>query len=292
MTATKPIQFGVASYGFREYSLPEFFKACKEMNISAVEIDAGWLLEESRNKISVDATPQEIDEVKRLALEAGVEVVALGGGAVVEVEGEVSKDRSKEIIKVIDLAEALGASVIRVFTEHDFSASKHYVLPAERVTDDLYETLGLAFNNLGSYLKGKNIRVGIENHGGSSATGLGVKRLLDMVPYQEVGVTYDPANYAAAGGDPYEALKLTEDRVVYTHWKDFEHTEDGGRYRAFGEGEIDWNPIFETLVKSFQGLWAIEFESKQSSTIEALMDGTRRSVENLKTVLERVRSEA
>ena len=292
MTETNAIQFGVASYGFREYSLPEFFKACKEIGITAVEIDAGWLLEESRNKISVDATPQEIDEVKRLASEAGVEVAALGGGAVVGVEGEVATDRSAEIMKVVDLAEALGARVIRVFTEHDFSASKHYVLPAERVTDTLYETLGVAFNNLGEYLKGKNVRVGIENHGGSSATGAGVKRLLDMVPYKEVGVTYDPANYAYGGGDPYEALKLTGDRVVYTHWKDVAHTEEGPRYRAFGEGEINWTPIFTTLLNSFEGLWAIEFERKQASTLEALMEGTRRSVENLKTTIERVKDQA
>ena len=292
MTKTNTVQFGVASYGFREYSLPEFFKACKEMNITAVEIDAGWLLEESRNKISVDATPQEIDGVEQLASDSGVEVAALGGGAVVGVEGEVATDRSAEIMKVVDLAEALDARVIRVFTEHDFSASKHYVLPAEGVTDALYETLVVAFNNLGEYLKGKNVHVGIENHGGSSATGAGVKRLLNMVPHQEVVVTYDPANYAYGGEDPYEALKLIEDRVVYTHWKDVAHTEDGPRYRAFGEGEIDWTPIFTTLLKSFQGLWAIEFERKQASTLEALMEATRRSVENLKATMERVENQA
>ena len=39
--------------------------------------------------------------------------------------------------------------------------------------------------------------------------------LLDMVPYRSVGVTYDPANYAYSGEDPYQALLAIEDRVVY-----------------------------------------------------------------------------
>ncbi len=40
------IGFCNASYGFREYQLEEVFTACKEIGITDVEIDAGWLLEE------------------------------------------------------------------------------------------------------------------------------------------------------------------------------------------------------------------------------------------------------
>jgi len=39
----------------------------------------------------------------------------------------------------------------------------------------------------------------IENHGGTSATGAGLKRLFDRVPFPSVGVTCDPANYAYGG---------------------------------------------------------------------------------------------
>ena len=288
MSKSAQITLGVASYGFREYSLPEVFEASKKVGITSVEIDAGWLVGESKNAISVDATPQEIDEVKTLASEAGVRVAALGGGAVVALYGDEVEDRSAEIMKVIDLAAALDARVIRVFTEHDFNHSKHYVLPAERVTDSLYERLSIAFNKVGEYASEKNVVLGIENHGGTSATGARLKMLLDMIPYKAVGVTYDPANFAYGGEDPYQALQALEGRVVYTHWKDVARTDDGVEYRAFGEGDIDWGPIIGSLLKSYNGLWSIEYERKVDSTIETLMAGTKSSIENLQAVIENV----
>ena len=60
------IKLGVAAYGFREYGLREFFEASKRVNLTTVEIDCGWLME-AKNSISVDATEQQIDEVKQLA---------------------------------------------------------------------------------------------------------------------------------------------------------------------------------------------------------------------------------
>ena len=283
------ITLGNASYGFREYGLREFFAASKQIGATAVEIDCGWLEEQSHNKISVLATAEDVAAVKDLAAEAGVHVAALGGGAVVGLEGDVARDRCDEMMKVIDLADALDARVIRVFTEHDFTHSKHYVLPAERVTDALYETLSAAFNKLGEYALSKNVSLAIENHGGTSATGAGLKRLLDMVPFPSVGVTYDPANYAYGGEDPYAALEAVKDRVLYTHWKDVARTDEKVEYRAFGEGDIDWPPIIRTLLAEFQGIWSIEYERKVDSTLETLSQGTQLSLANLRAVIDRVR---
>ena len=286
---TASITWGNASYGFREYGLREFFEASKQIGATAVEIDCGWLEEQSHNKISVDASAQDVADVKKLAAELGVNVAALGGGAVVGLEGEVAQDRCDELMKVIDLADALDARVIRVFTERDFTHSKHYVLPAERVTDALYETLSAAFNKLGEYALSKNVSLAIENHGGTSATGAGLKRLLDMVPFASVGVTYDPANYAYGGEDPYAALEAIKDRVLYTHWKDVARTDGKVEYRAFGEGDIDWPPIIRTLLAEFQGIWAIEYERKVDSTLETLSQGTQLSLANLRAVIDGVR---
>ncbi len=284
------IALGNASYGFREYTVPEFFAASREIGLTSVEIDCGWLQEESRNKIEVDATAQDLDAVQRMAEAAGVKVTALGGGAVVGLSGDVAEDRCDELMRVIDHADALDARVIRVFTEHDFTHSKHYVLPAERVTDALYETLSAAFNKLGEYAESKNVALAIENHGGTSATGAGLKRLLDMVPYRSIGACYDPANYAYSGSDPYEALLAIQDRVVYTHWKDVARPASGVEYRAFGEGEIDWQPIIRHLLDSFDGIWAIEYERKVDSTLETLKEGSLLSRDNLLAAIEQVQA--
>ena len=287
-TAPNQVTLGNASYGYREYGLREFFEASKSAGVTAVEIDCGWL-EESRNNIAVEATPEDVAAVRQLAAEVGVTVVALGGGAVVGLEGEVAQERCEEMMKTIDVADALAARVIRVFTEHDFTHSKHYVLPAERVTDALYETLAAAFERLGRYAEEKGVALAIENHGGTSATGAGLRRLLDMVPSPAVGVTYDPANYAYGGEHPYAALQAVLERVQYTHWKDVAAPDGKVEYRAFGEGDIEWQPIIRTLLDEFHGIWAIEYERKVDSTLETLVEGTSLSIDNLTAAIEQAR---
>ena len=289
MTMSTSITLGNASYGFREYGLRQFFEASKEIGIAEVEIDAGWLVGEAQNAISVDAGAEEVKRVGDLAAKVGVHIAALGSGAAVALEGDVATDLSADIKKVIDLADALDARVIRVFTEHDFTHSQHYTLPAERVSDALYESLAAAFNTIGEYAAQKNVRIAIENHGGTSATGEKLKRLLDMVPHDAVGVTYDPANFAYGGEDPYQALLAVKDRVLYTHWKDVERSDEKIEYRAFGEGNIDWPPIIRTLLDEFQGIWAIEYERKVDSTLETLMQGARQSINNLQSAIDRVK---
>jgi len=104
-----------------------------------------------------------------------------------------------------------------------------------------------------------------------------------MISYEEVGVNYDPANFAYVGIDPYNALLPIQDRIVYTHWKDIVHTNEGPEYCAFGEGEINWPPIVSKLMETYKGLWAIEYEN-----IADPIKGTLRSLKNLQTIVKKV----
>ena len=51
----------------------------------------------------MDASAEDVADVKKLAVEVGVNVLALGGGAVGGLEGDVAQDRCDELMKVIDL---------------------------------------------------------------------------------------------------------------------------------------------------------------------------------------------
>ncbi|MXZ19312.1 MAG: hypothetical protein F4Y84_01620 [Caldilineaceae bacterium SB0665_bin_25] len=46
---SKNIMLGNAAYGFRDYSLPEFFAASREIGLTSVVIDCGRLEEELRD---------------------------------------------------------------------------------------------------------------------------------------------------------------------------------------------------------------------------------------------------
>ena len=64
----------------------------------------------------------------------------------------------------------------------------------------------------------------------------------------------------------------------------------GVEYRAFGEGGIDWPPIIRTLLNSFDGIGAVEYERKVKSTLETLKAGSVVSRDNLRAVIEQVQS--
>ena len=84
-----------------------------------------------------------------------------------------------------------------------------------------------------------------------------------------------------------------EDRVVYTHWKDVARPASGVEYRAFGEGEIDWQPILRHpagLLRRHLG--GFEYERKVDSTLETLKEGSLLSRDNLLAAIERVRRAA
>jgi len=259
-----------AAWGFRKFSLREFFEASAKIGIPSVEIHVGG---QTSNMIPLDATSKKIAEVKNQASKEGVKVAALASSAVLTFKGDIVEDHSSEIMKAVDLADALDARAIRVFTGTEW-------LPPEKVTQGLYKPVSEAFNRLGMYAHEKKVFLGMENHGGLTSTGERIRKLLDMIPYEEVGVNYDPANFAYVGTDPYRALLSIQDRVVYTHWKDVVHADKGPEYCAFGEGEIDWAPIVRRLMKTYEGLWSIEYEN-----IADPEEGTRRSLKNLLAIV-------
>ena len=78
--------------------------------------------------------------------------------------------------------------------------------------------------------------------------------------------------------------------MVYTHWKDVARLASGVEYRAFGEGDIDWPPIIRTLLDSFDGVWAVEYERKVDSTLETLKVGSRQSRDNLLAAIEQIQT--
>ena len=258
-------------------------------SVTSVEIDCGWLEEESRNKIGVNASPQELDAVQRMAEEAGVKVTALGGGAVVGLYGDVAEDRCDELMKVIDHADALNARVIRVFTEHDFTHSKHYVLLAERVTDALYETLSAAFNKLGATRSRKMA------HWQSRITAAHRPRAQGL---SGCWIWFPTGRWALPTNRP------TTPTAARTLTKPCSSSRTGsstrtGRTLPDPQQGLSIAPLARATstgrrssarLNSFDGIWAVEYERKVDSTLETLKAGSVVSRDNLRAVIEQVQS--
>lgn len=282
------VKLACAAWGFRQMQLPEYFDAVKEMGIDYVEVNLG---PNSPGHLAFDASDADLDRALKAAEDSGVKIVALAGGnnfAADDLDAEIAKVKSQ-----IDMCEALGAEVLRIFAGW---------VSAAQYTDATFDRVSEALQAVGEHAGAHDVMVAMENHGGITATGAQCNRLLTdalaaggtlldftfnpavsaMMGQPPVGLNYDPANFRHAGEDPLSALMVTAELINYSHWKDVRYEGDKPEYCAVGEGVIDWGPVMAVLIASgYDGYWAIEYEETSD-----ILRGTRDSAEYIREALE------
>jgi sugar phosphate isomerase/epimerase len=101
----------------------------------------------------------------------------------------------------------------------------------------------------------------LENHGGPTATGAQVRRLLQLADHPNVKANYDGGNFAHSKEDPLSALQILRGRIGYTHWKDVRLADGQLEYCALGDGLTDWTLVIHALLKDgYRGYWTMEYE--------------------------------
>jgi len=259
-----------AAWGFREMGLREFFRAARGLGIEFVEVNCSGSVPKH---LMPSSSVEEARGASELARSEGVRVVAIAAGNDFTLaEEERWRGEVERVKRVVDLAEAAGAEVVRVFAGW-----------AKEPGEEVMRRAARGIREVAEYAAPKGILVAVEINGGITATGELCAKLLEMAgDLPNLGLNYDPANFAHVGEDPLRALEAVGERVVYCHLKDVRPGPEGRpEYCALGEGEIDWAPIFDRLKGFYRGYLAIEYERA-----EDVVEGTRRSLENLRKFLE------
>ncbi len=264
------LKFACAAWGFREYSLPEYFAAARKMGLDSVEIN---LDEGQTNHLSPADSDDELKQAAQQAADAGVRIVAIAGSNDFTVADATARQKQVDRVKrQIDVCAALGAEVLRIFA--GWASEK-------QVGDETFANVRQCLEDVALYAETNGVVVAVENHGGITNTGAQCARLLEGLP-AAVGLNYDPANFRHCDEDPLAALMVTADRVVYSHWKDVRLEKDEWEYCAMGSGVITWEPIVAKLAASYAGYWAIEYE--EPTDVER---GTKASLQYLQQCAER-----
>lgn len=131
------------------------------------------------------------------------------------------------------------------------------------------------------------VDVCIEPHGVYTKTAAGLRRIVELVDSDRIGVNWDTGNsYLAAVEDPYEGLESVRDLVRHVHAKDIslEHAErERGTVTgtpvgcACGDGMVDWERVLHILGPLDRDL----FLSVECGTI----DEAERSLRHLQGLL-------
>lgn len=268
----KPL-FGCAAWGWRELSVPEYFENAKKIGFTNLEVNAHA---QTPKHLLNDCSEESLEKIISWADTANINIACLAADSDFTVTNSSELETEiKKVCRFVDMAEKLQTKLVRIFTGGE---KEDYLSP------ELLKQLHYAFNCIGDYAEPRNIEIAIENHGGITATGQKMAKIMEGIKSPAIGVNYDPANFLMAGTDPLMALRYIQPWVKYTHWKDVRWADGHPELCAVGEGEIHWEEIVKQLLdQNYQGYWTIEYE-----TTEDVQRGTVESLNHLKQIFQKI----
>ena len=276
----KTMNFGNASWGFRETPLEEALKITKDMGLSVFELG----IANAEKDVPLDASDSELKNIKELYKKYDIDISCAATG---NDFSNGDKNDVEKIKKVIDISEKLGVRYLRIFA--GFS-------PVDDVTGDKWSNMTECICEVNEYALKHNVTPVIETHGGVNVYDDGVEhfystsskpealyKMLSEIP-DSVKVNFDPANLWAVGEkSPEEIYNKIKDRVVVTHLKDFADLPSGHiKPASCGESDMDWSKILNAL-KDFEGYALFEYENTDD-----IKEGSIRCYDYIKKVEETI----
>jgi sugar phosphate isomerase/epimerase len=171
------------------------------------------------------------------------------------------------VARQVEICRALGVNVLRLFfgrlARRDFS-------PAS------FDTIAENLSRLSD--AHSDVLFVFENHDGASLDPGVCRDVLQRVGRPNIQMNFDPINFAMAGVDPMQALRVVRPFVAHVHLKGLLRDE----YCEFGEGDVDLGPVVKWLLDSgYSGAFTVEYEGPFDGTLRLY-----RSLQRARSALE------
>ena len=193
--------------------------------------------------LNVHSTPQDLQELKKLAQDAGIRIGSIGGIVSFSIYPLTSRDpavaqKSMDAVKkMMDAADELGAKnvlVIAGMLTPDMRYEEGYTLAQERVAK-------LARH-------APHINIGIENvWNGMLYSPLEMNRFVDETGMKNVGIYFDIAN-ARRFGSPEQWIRTLGKRILSFHCKDYRMSLDNiNAFTNLLDGDVNYPAVIEAI---------------------------------------------
>lgn len=247
-----------------KWSIIDFIHYAKEANLDGVELlDFYW---QDRGNIA-----EELAEVKAALKETGLPVSAYDvSNDFVKASYADRKTEVHQVIRGIQVAQALGTDIVRVFCG-DLT---------EGITfDDAQTWIVDSLKECAIHAEQAKVYLAIENHGLLAGKSEQVMEVIQAVDSPYVKATFDTGNFLLVHEDPLEAFNRLKDDIVHVHFKDFREKQAGESHPAFrstegvemigtipGDGIVDLQVIVHGLqANDYAGWLSIEFEGYEEA---------------------------
>lgn len=282
--------------GTPEYTIFEAIELMGKIGADGIEI---VVQDEYRSGIPCDCSKTLLEEVKQCAKRHGVEIICLTPynshfNSLDEVQRQ---SEIKEIRRIIDYCEFLGAKCIRIY-------GGNLVAGDTDSYQEKWDALVSSLKELGDAAAAKGVTLVVENHFNTmTVSAKDSAALMKAVNHDAVRILYDQANLTFTEQEDFEeAIRIQQQYVDYIHVKDLVFQEgkafassdvarpnDDERNvytRIVGEGIIKWPEILK-LVKQhgYDGWLSLEYERRwHPDDIPDAAIGMKKSLEYLRSL--------
>ncbi|MEJ7839263.1 MAG: sugar phosphate isomerase/epimerase family protein [Thermomicrobiales bacterium] len=267
-------RLAVSTNTYHSYSFEEALAGISAAGFTSVELSSvpGWT-----EHIPRHATEAELDIVKDQLARYSLEAVSLSGHSDL-----TSNDGVAEFKHAIRIASYLGIRYLTTSTGgHDDSSSGTLDEQRAAVVPHIQAIADLAAHD--------DIEICLETHGGISATGVLVAKLIEVIDRPNVGINYDTANVIFYGSTrPETDIAAASPFINHLHIKDQIGGPGVWNFPTIGTGEVDFAPVFQTLKDvRFTGPCSIEleFQGEPWPPLEDVQDSLAKSLTFLRDFL-------
>lgn len=216
----------------------------------------------------MDLSTEELRRTRQLVADHGMEVISIASPILkcvlpnaAEIDARFQHDvfASKHTFDdqprladhAFDIAEMLGAKIIRVFS--------YWRTVDPKAT---YPAVVEALHWLSEKAGARGLIIGLENeHACNVSTAADAAEVLAAVPHPNLQLVWDPANALCSGENPFPEgyAKLPKNRIVHVHTKDCHMEGHKPVWGPLGTRAVDWKgQIAALLADGYQGWLSLE----------------------------------
>lgn len=232
---------GISAWAFVDKDLKVVFPKAKQYGFEGVELALDF-----SGPVRPDSTNEELDEIKALAKEYGVELYSVASGCYwgmsMTADDPEQRAQTEELVKKqIDIAAYLGCDSILILPGLVAGFDKN----GPKVPYDVVYARALeAVKRLAPYAEEKKVKIGLENVWNKFLLSpLEMRDFIDAVGSDYVGCYFDVGNVMQTGY-PEHWIRILGNRIVKVHYKDFKL--DIGNISGFCdllEGDVDYPEV-------------------------------------------------
>jgi len=227
-------RLALASYTLREFPLSQALEMTKRLGLKHICLKSFHL--------PLDASPEQINEAKKLVADAGIDLYA---------GGVITMTNEQEVVQAFDYARQAGMRII--------VASPHPpILPL--VEKKVQET---------------SIAVAIHNHGPGDKFFPTPESVYEQVKGLDprIGLCMDIGHTARIGADPIADARRFADRLLDVHMKDIDVASPAGKCVECGRGVLDLPGFLRALIDiGYGGMVSFEYEKDPNDPLPGLAE--------------------